>query len=78
MPTILRDGPHRFFFTSHDRGEPPHVHVRTENKLAKFWLDPLSLADSGRYSRSELNQVAAIVERHREAFLERWYEFFGR
>jgi hypothetical protein len=52
--------------------------VRTENKLAKFWLDPVSLADSGRYSRMELNRLAAIVERHRDAFLEQWDEFFGR
>ncbi|MGO9269600.1 MAG: DUF4160 domain-containing protein [Terriglobia bacterium] len=40
MPTVLRIRSYRFFFVSLDRGEPPHVHVRRENFVAKFWLEP--------------------------------------
>lgn len=40
MPTVLRDGPYRFFFYASDRGEPPHVHVQRELMVAKFWLTP--------------------------------------
>jgi len=29
-----------------DRGEPPHVHVRRENMVAKIWLDPVTLERS--------------------------------
>ena len=28
MPTVLRHGPYRFFFSSLDYDEPPHAHVR--------------------------------------------------
>jgi len=27
MPTILRIGPYRFYFFSHEPNKPPHVHV---------------------------------------------------
>lgn len=47
MPTVLREGPYRFFFSSLDYGEPPHIHVRRENKVAKFWLDPVTLQKAG-------------------------------
>src|SRR5437016_9606218 len=77
MPTALRIGPYRFFFVSLDRGEPPHVHVRRENKVAKLWLDPVVLERAGGFSRAELNALAKLVQEHRAILLERWYEFFG-
>ncbi|MGD1216152.1 MAG: DUF4160 domain-containing protein [Terriglobales bacterium] len=27
MPTVLRSGPYRFCFYSHEPNEPPHIHV---------------------------------------------------
>jgi len=77
MPTVLRAGPYRFFFVSLDRSEPPHIHVRRENMVAKFWLDPIALERAGRFNRAELNIIATLVNEHRKTFLERWYEFFG-
>jgi hypothetical protein len=47
MPTVLRTGPYRFFFVSLDYNEPPHVHIKRENKIAKFWLEPISLQKAG-------------------------------
>ena len=47
MPTLLREGPFRFFFYLGDRGEPPHVHVQRDNNIAKFWLNPVTLERSG-------------------------------
>ena len=78
MPTILRIRAYRFFFVSVDRSEPPHVHVRRDNMVAKFWLEPLTLERAGGFSRVELNAIAGIVEEHREQFVRSWYEFFGR
>lgn len=78
MPTVLRIGPYRFFFVSLDYHEPPHIHVRRENKVAKFWLDPVALQKAGGFSRTELNQIAGLVSEHQEHFLESWYAFFGR
>ena len=77
MPTILRSGPYRFFFVSLDRGEPAHIHVRRENMVAKFWLDPVALERARGFNRAELNTIARLVQEHGQTFLERWYEFFG-
>jgi Domain of unknown function (DUF4160) len=77
MPTVLRIGAYRFFFVSLDRGEPAYIHVRRENMVAKFWLEPIALERAGGFNRAELNTIAKLVQEHREALLERWYEFFG-
>ena len=77
MPTVLRVGPFRFFFVSVDYSEPPHIHVRRENKVAKFWLDPIALQKAGGFSRHELDRIARLVDEHREQLLESWDDFFG-
>ncbi|WP_300271438.1 DUF4160 domain-containing protein [Halomonas sp.] len=78
MPTLLRDGPYRFFFYS-DEGaprEPPHVHVAAGEQVAKFWLEPVELQSSKRLRAHEINQLRKLVERHRDEFLEAWYAHF--
>jgi hypothetical protein len=77
VPTVFRVRSYRFFFVSLDRGEPPHVHVRRENMVAKFWLEPVVLERAGGYSRAELNRIAELVQEHQAQLLESWYEFFG-
>ena len=77
MPTILRKGPYRFFFYSGDRGETIHVHVEREEKIAKFWLEPVRLAWSGGYNRAEIFKVQKIIEENIESILEAWHEYFG-
>ena len=78
MPTVLRVDGYRFFFVSLDRSEPPHIHVKHEKKVAKFWLDPVVLERTGGFSRVEINKIMKLVQEHREHLLEKWYEFFGR
>jgi hypothetical protein len=78
VPSVLRIGPHRFFFYSREDGEPPHVHVRAAEKSAKFWLLPVSLARSARYDATELREVREYVIAHQELLLRAWHEFFGR
>jgi len=78
MPTVLRRRAYRFFFVSLDRSEPPHIHVQRENKVAKFWLEPVALERAGGFSRTELNVILKLVSEHREGLLRSWYEFFGR
>lgn len=77
MPSIIKEGPYRFFFVSLDRGEPPHIHVRREKMVAKFWLDPVVLERTGGFSAAELNRIARLIHQNRVNFLEKWYEFFG-
>ena len=74
MPTVLRSGPYRFYFYSNERGEPPHIHVQRERFLAKFWLEPVSLAGSRRFRSHELRLIQRIVDGHIEQLLEAWNE----
>ncbi|MBI3780225.1 MAG: DUF4160 domain-containing protein [candidate division NC10 bacterium] len=76
MPTVLRLGPYRFFFYAGDRDEPSHVHVQRENKLAKFWLDPIRLRRSRGFSRTEIRRIHKLVNEHHTSLVEAWNEYF--
>ena len=76
MPTILREGPYRVFFYAGDREEPPHVHVERDNRVAKFWLEPVRLQASGGLSRPEIRRIATIVGERRAFLTESWYAYF--
>ena len=76
MPTVLRVGPYRFFFFAADRDEPYHVHVEREDKIVKFWLDPVRLQTSGGFSRAEIGRIRNLVEEHRKELMEAWNEYF--
>jgi len=41
MPTVLRSGPYRVYFFSHEPNEPPHVHVDRDNLSANSGCSPL-------------------------------------
>ncbi|MCG3127253.1 MAG: hypothetical protein CHACPFDD_02111 [Phycisphaerae bacterium] len=77
MPTVATLGPYRVFFYSADRAEPVHVHVEREDKVAKFWLDPVRLARSGGFSRRELGRIETLLRKHEAALIEAWNEYFG-
>jgi len=77
MPTVLRQGPYRIFFYAGDRNEPKHVHVEREDKVAKFWLEPVRLHRSGGFSRTEIGKMSAIVEEHEARLSEAWNEYFS-
>ena len=77
MPTVLRIGPFRFFFYSNENGEPAHIHIQRDNMLAKFWLKPVTLASSTRFSRIELRKLQQLVAENKEVFLEAWNEHFS-
>ena len=71
MPTVLRIGPYRFYFYSHEPNEPPHVHVDRDDLSAKFWLQPVGLAPK------ELRRLQKLVIQHQAAFLEAWHGHLG-
>lgn len=77
MPTILRIGAFRFFFYANEGQEPAHIHVQSDNKLAKFWLQPVNLASSIGFSAKELNQLLGLVRENEVLFLEAWNDFFN-
>ena len=77
MPTVLRFGPYRFFFYGGDRDEPQHVHVERDDRIAKFWLDPIRLQSSGGFSRVEIVRIERLVSDHRVVLMEALDEYFG-
>jgi len=76
LPTVLRIGPYRFYFFSHETSEPPHIHVDRENVSAKFWLEPVSLARNFGFAPKELRTLNTLVTEHQEELLESWYGYF--
>lgn len=76
MPTVLRLGATRFFFYSNEGSEPPHIHIEQAEAVAKFWLAPVSLAASSRFSGRELRRLETLVIQHRELFLNTWHDHF--
>jgi hypothetical protein len=77
MPTVLREGGLRLFFYSNEGSEPPHVHVESRGNVAKYWLDPVVLAESHGFRAQELNRLRVVVLANRQYLLERWHEYFG-
>jgi len=77
MPTVYREGPYRFVFFSSDGPEPPHIHVKRDLQIAKFWLEPVALAKNHGFAEHELNRLRRLVVEHRADLLEAWSEYFG-
>ena len=77
MPTVMRIGPYRLFFVSLDASEPPHVHVRREKMVAKYWLNPVVMERPGGFRAHELREIGQLVQLHRDALLEAWNEFYA-
>ena len=78
MPTVLKTGGLRFFFFSNEGNEPIHIHVESNDKYAKFWLEPVQLAKSVGYSARELNEIRKLILEKATLFKEKWHEHFGR
>ncbi|HEY4774885.1 MAG TPA: DUF4160 domain-containing protein [Xanthobacteraceae bacterium] len=77
MPTVLRVSGFRFFFYSLEGSEPPHIHVERGDSVAKFWLDPVNLAESHGFRSHELIRLRAMVIEHRTRFMEAWNAHFS-
>jgi hypothetical protein len=77
MPTVLRTGPYRIYFYSHEPNESPHVHIDRDERSCKFWLQPVALARNLAYSAKELRDIERIITENENQLLEAWNEYFG-
>ena len=77
MPTVMRIGPYRFFFYSNEGDEICHVHIRSGNGEAKFWLKPLELSWSTGYNDREITKISRHIQDNLAYLIEVWDEFFG-
>ena len=77
MPTVLRSGPYRVYFFSHEPNELPHVHVDRDDQTAKFWLAPVGLARNLGFGARELRRIEAMVRENKDSLLRAWHGYFG-
>jgi hypothetical protein len=77
MPTVLRSGPYRVYFFSHEPNEAPHVHVDRDERSAKVWIDPVVVARNVGFSARELRRIEALIRENQEHLLEAWHAYFG-
>ncbi|MFH0940119.1 MAG: DUF4160 domain-containing protein [Planctomycetota bacterium] len=75
-PTIFREKGFRFFFFS--REEPRmHIHVICGDGEAKYWLEPdIELAKNSGLSKSQLNEIKKLVEKHQDELKNSWQKRF--
>ena len=67
----------RYAYQAAEGREPPHVHVRKGDAVAKFWLQPVRLDFSEGFNPSELRRIRELTFEHQAEFLERWNEYFA-
>jgi hypothetical protein len=76
-PNILRYKNYRFFFFSREESRM-HVHVRSSEGEAKFWIKPMiALADYSGYSERQIRELAKIVEKYEKEIQKSWELYFG-
>ncbi len=79
MPVVFRWKSYTFFFFSNE-GNPrelPHIHVRCNGSLAKFWINPVTLAENIGFSAPELNRLLSVINENQTLIERAWYEHFG-
>jgi Domain of unknown function (DUF4160) len=60
------------FLLQSRRTEPRHIHVEQAERYAKFWLEPIELAEARGFRGSELRELYSIIEEHRDKFIIAW------
>ena len=78
MPTIMRTKGYRFFFFSREGKEPMHIHIEQSDKYAKFWLNPIQLAESDGFRSSEITELRKLVAENIKLLEDKWNEYFSR
>jgi hypothetical protein len=70
VPTVLRVGPYRIYFYSHEPNESAHVHVDRDDQSAKLWLNPVALARNLGFSAQELRSIERVLSESEDTLLE--------
>lgn len=80
MPVVFRYKAYKFFFYSNEGNprEAMHVHVRSADGEAKFWLVPVVyLADSDGYDAPTLRELRDAVIANKTLIERIWNEYFA-
>ena len=76
MPTLLRWNGFRFYFFSNEGSEPPHIHVDKAEFSAKFWLNPVRLAENHGFPYNEIIKLEKKIIENQTEFENAWNEYF--
>jgi hypothetical protein len=75
-PTAFRIGIYRFYFFSREE-ERKHVHIVSPDGEAKFWLEPIvALCTYSGFSKTQLNKLQKLVEKHKNEITKKWQKHF--
>ena len=80
MPVVLRYKSFLFFFYPNEGNprESMHIHVRSPDGEAKFWLTPaVYLADSDGFDARTLRELQGVVTTNKALFESTWNEHFA-
>ena len=72
MPVVLRVKGYRFWFYEADLDEPAHVHVGKGGQEAKYWLNPVGPARTGRFKPVDLREIERIIKDNLAFLLGAW------
>ena len=79
MPTVLEIDGFKFYFYSKEGNEPPHIHVRKGDGVAKIWLQPeFELDYHFNFKRQELKKAIKLAYEHKDKLIKKWDEYFKR
>ena len=59
---LLRVMGYRFLFFGMEGREPPHIHVAHAGRYAKFWLDPVLVAEVRGFRANETTDAVLLGE----------------
>jgi len=74
-PAVFRQKGCRFFFSDGiSSSEPLHIHVRCHGAHAKFWIDPVVMAENSGFPDHEIVGLTKTVNDHRTQIKRAWRE----
>jgi diadenosine tetraphosphate (Ap4A) HIT family hydrolase len=80
MPVVFRYKSYRFFFYSNEGNprEPLHIHVRSGDGEAKFWLKPVVHLDKSEgYDARTLRELSAVITEQADLIERTWNDYFA-
>lgn len=78
MPKFFEDSGFTFRFFAADLDEPIHVHIEKDGYAAKFWVNPITCANDGGFSKRELRQIIQIIAARQQEIVGKWQDMEER
>lgn len=77
-PEVLRLFGLKFYIYTRDH-QPPHVHVVSQDGMAKFAIsEEIELIDNAGMKSKDLKLAESIIEDNRENILKEWVKIHGK